>query len=75
MRVAVARRTVRLPMLETVRRRLRALVKPIEYKQRYRVYSDFEDRAGAATEIIVPGIAFGADMDAFRRKARVFLRP
>jgi type I restriction enzyme R subunit len=62
-------------MLETVRRRLRALVKLIEHKQRILVYSDFEDRAGAKAEIIVPGMAIGTDMDAFRRKARVFLKP
>ena len=37
-----------LPMLETVRRRLRALVKLIEYKKRPLVYSDFEDRAARA---------------------------
>jgi type I restriction enzyme, R subunit len=66
---------ITLPMLETVRRRLRALVKLIEHKQRYLVYSDFEDRAGTATEVTVPGIAVGADMGAFRRKARVFLKP
>jgi type I restriction enzyme, R subunit len=66
---------VTLPMLETVRRRLRALVKLIEHKRRPLVYSDFEDATGATTEIAVPGIAIGTDMDAFRRKARAFLRP
>ena len=66
---------ITLPMLETVRRRLRALVKLIEYKKRPLVYSDFEDHAGAAAEIIVRGISVGTDMDAFRRKARVFLKP
>jgi len=66
---------VTLPMLETVRRRLRALVKLIEHKKRPLVYSDFEDRAGAGIDATVPGIAVGTDMDAFRRKARVFLRP
>jgi type I restriction enzyme R subunit len=66
---------VTLPMLETVRRRLRALVKLIEYKKRPLVYSDFEDRAGAAADILVRGISVGTDMDAFRRKARVFLKP
>jgi type I restriction enzyme, R subunit len=35
------------PMLETVRRRLRELVKLIEHKRRPLVYSDFEDSAGA----------------------------
>ncbi len=60
---------VTIPMLETVRRRLRALVKLIEYKKRPLVYSDFEDTACAAVDIAVPGIAVGIDMDAFRRKA------
>src|SRR5262245_16328377 len=62
-------------MLETVRRRLRALVKLIEYKKRILVYVDFEDIAGAATEMLLPGVSVGTNMDAFRRKARVFLKP
>jgi type I restriction enzyme R subunit len=66
---------ITLPMLETVRRRLRALVKLIEYKRRALVYSDFEDRAGVAADVQVQGISAGTDMDAFRRKARVFLKP
>ena len=66
---------ITLPMLETVRRRLRALVKLIEYKKRLLVYSDFEDRAGVGTDITVLGIPVGTDVDAFRRKARVFLKP
>ena len=66
---------ITLPMLETVRRRLRALVKLIEHKKRPLVYSDFEDRAGVAADMTVPGISVGTDMDAFRRKARQFLKP
>jgi type I restriction enzyme, R subunit len=66
---------ITLPMLETVRRRLRALVKLIEYKKRNLLYSDFEDATGAAADIAVPGLAVGTDMEAFRRKARVFLKP
>jgi type I restriction enzyme R subunit len=66
---------ITLPMLETVRRRLRALVKLIEHKRRTLVYSDFEDTLGASTEAVVAGVAVGTDMDAFRRKARAFLRP
>jgi type I restriction enzyme, R subunit len=46
---------ITLPMLETVRRRLRALVKLIEYKKRILVYSDFEDSAWAPTDIAMPG--------------------
>ena len=66
---------ITLPMLETVRRRLRALVKLIEYKRRPLVYSDFEDRPGGAADIVVRGIPVGTDMDTFRRKARQFLKP
>jgi type I restriction enzyme R subunit len=65
---------ITLPMLETVRRRLRPLVKLIEYKKRLLVYSDFEDRSDAGADIAVVGIPIGTDMDAFRRKARVFLK-
>jgi type I restriction enzyme R subunit len=66
---------ITLPMLETVRRRLRALVKLIEHEKRPLVYSDFEDRSGAPNEIMVRGIPVGTDIDAFRRKARQFLKP
>ena len=47
---------ITLPMLETVRRRLRALVKLIEYKKRTLVYSDFEDSTGAAADIRCPAL-------------------
>src|SRR5258708_12589673 len=39
------------------------------------VYSDFEDSTGVSADIGVPGISVGTDMDAFRRKARLFLKP
>src|SRR4051794_10354593 len=61
-------------MLETVRRRLRGLVKLIEVQKRSRVYSDFENEIGAATEVEVSGIPIGTDMDRFRAKARQFLK-
>lgn len=66
---------VTLPMLESLRRRLRALVKLIEREKRPIVYSDFEDRSGGGGEVELRGLPVGTDMDAFRRKARVFLRP
>ncbi len=62
------------PMLETVRRRLRALVKLIDLKRRPIVYSDFEDEIGRATAIDVSGVPAGTDMDRFRAKARQFLK-
>ena len=65
---------VTVPMLETVRRRLRALVKLIEIKRRSMIYSDFEDEIGFGTEIEVAGVPVGTDMDRFRAKARYFLK-
>jgi type I restriction enzyme R subunit len=62
------------PTLETVRRRLRALIKLIEIKRRPIVYTDFEDEIGASAEITIRGVAVGTDMDRFRAKARHFLK-
>ena len=65
---------ITVPMLETVRRRLRHLIKLIEYKKRSFVYSDFEDEIGAGADIEVTGVPVGTDMDRFRAKARQFLK-
>jgi type I restriction enzyme, R subunit len=65
---------ITVPMLETVRRRLRGLIKLIEYKKRSFVYSDFEDEIGAGADIEVTGIPVGTDIDRFRAKARQFLK-
>ena len=61
------------PMLETVRKRLRDLIKLIEWSRRPIVYSDFEDEIGEGTEIEVRGVNVGTDMTKFRVKARHFL--
>jgi type I restriction enzyme R subunit len=61
-------------MLETVRRRLRALVKLIEKRQRKPIYTDFEDEMGGETRVVLPGFAVGADYEKFRAKAQAFLR-
>jgi type I restriction enzyme R subunit len=65
---------ITVPMLETVRRRLRSLIKLIEYKKRSIVYSDFEDEIGGGDAIEVSGVPVGTDMDRFRAKARQFLK-
>ncbi|MET3646292.1 DEAD/DEAH box helicase family protein [Phyllobacterium ifriqiyense] len=61
------------PMLETVRRRLRNLVKLIDVKQRSIIYTDFEDEIGQSSEVGITGISVGTDMDRFLAKARYFL--
>lgn len=62
------------PMLETVRRKLRALVKLIEFKKRPIVITDFEDEIGAASAIGIQGLNVGTDVERFRLKARHFLK-
>ncbi|MBA2260237.1 MAG: restriction endonuclease subunit R, partial [Acidobacteria bacterium] len=65
---------VTIPMLESVRRRLRDLVKLIEKQKRKPIYTDFEDQMGAETGFALPGLGEGADFARFRIKAQAFLR-
>jgi type I restriction enzyme, R subunit len=65
---------VTVPMLETVRRRLRALVKLIPKGQKSVVYSDFEDELGETTTVDLPQVTAGLNMGKFREKARLFLK-
>ena len=65
---------VSTPMLETVRRRLRALVKLIEKLQRKPIYTDFEDEIGSEAAVDLPGFATPDNFERFRAKARAFLK-
>ncbi|MSU58945.1 MAG: DEAD/DEAH box helicase, partial [Pedosphaera sp.] len=65
---------VTVPMLENVRRRLRALVKLIEKQQRKPIYTDFEDVMGGETTVELPGFATPDSFERFRAKTRQFLR-
>jgi type I restriction enzyme, R subunit len=65
---------VTAPMLESVRRRLRDLVRLIDKQQRRPVYTDFEDQMGTEAAIDLPGFGSTADFEKFRTKARSFLR-
>lgn len=65
---------VTAPMLETVRKKLRSLVKFIETKKRPRIYTDFEDLMGESTEIELPGIGGTHDAERFREKTEQFLK-
>ena len=64
---------ITVPMLETVRRRLRSLIKLIEKKERKPIYTDFEDEIGNETSIDLPGFASPDRFEKFRAKARHFL--
>lgn len=65
---------VTVPMLETVRRRLRALVKLLPKGQKKIVYTDFEDEVGEGAVIDLPQVTSGLNMAKFKEKARVFLK-
>ncbi len=65
---------VTLPMLETVRRRLRALIRLIPKGKKTIVYSNFEDQIGEGELIDLPQVTAGLNMAKFKDKARVFLR-
>jgi type I restriction enzyme R subunit len=65
---------VTAPMLETVRRRLRVLVKLIEKQKRKPIYTDFEDQLGGDTTVELPGFASPDTYERFRAKARAFLK-
>jgi type I restriction enzyme R subunit len=64
---------VTTPMLETVRKRLRALIKLIEKQRRKPIYTDFEDELGAESLIELPGFASPDSFERFRAKTRQFL--
>jgi len=65
---------VTIPMLESVRRRLRDLVKLIEKQKRKPIYTDFEDVMGGEIDVGLSGFAEGTDYAKFRAKAQAFLR-
>ncbi len=65
---------VTTPMLETVRKRLRLLVKLIEKQQRKPIYTDFEDTMGSETTVELPGFTPLDTFEKFREKVRAFLR-
>lgn len=65
---------VTVPMLEIVRRRLRALVKLIPKGQKKVVYTNFEDEIGEGDTIGLPQVTAGLNMAKFREKARQFLK-
>ena len=65
---------VTTPMLETVRKRLRALVKLIDKQKRKPIYTDFEDQMGSEASVDLPGFAAPDSFERFRAKARAFLK-
>lgn len=65
---------VTVAMLETARKRLRALVKLLPKGQKKVVYTDFEDEVGEGVVVDLPQVAAGLNMAKFKEKARAFLK-
>jgi type I restriction enzyme R subunit len=65
---------VTLPMLESVRRKLRSLVRLIEKQNRRFIFTDFADQMGVETTIQLPGFIAGESFEKFRAKVQEFLR-
>jgi type I restriction enzyme R subunit len=65
---------VTVPMLETVRRKLRLLVKLIDPKSRKPIYTDFEDEIGPGQTVTLPQVGTGTDKARFMQKVRHFLQ-
>ena len=65
---------VTVPLLEQVRKRLRALVKLIERAQRKPIYTDFADELGDERDVTLPGFIAPDQFERFKAKARAFLR-
>ncbi|EGF33523.1 Type I restriction-modification system, restriction subunit R [Oxalobacteraceae bacterium IMCC9480] len=65
---------VTIAMLESARKKLRALIKLIEKSKKNIVYTDFEDELGECTTIVLPGVSTGMNLARFKDKARQFLR-
>jgi len=61
---------VTVAMLESARNKLRALIKLIDKAERHVVYTDFEDELGDGTDIDLPQVGTGMNLERFRVKAR-----
>ena len=65
---------VTVPMLETVRTKLRALIKLIEKVRRQPLYTNFEDQMGPDVAVALPEFQTDADRSRFIAKTRQFLK-
>ena len=64
-----------MPMLEVMRRRLRALVKLLAKTKQVIVYTDIVDEIGELKEIDLHRVAVGVDADRFRVRPASTCKP
>lgn len=65
---------ITLTMLETLRRKLRDLVKFMDNKKRGTIYTVIQDEIGNGEEIIIKGFEVGINISQYRKKVRQFIR-
>lgn len=65
---------ITLPMIENVRKKLRDLIKFIDYKEQIIVYSDFEDQIGEGVKTTLVGFSSGLNVVQYRKKVEQFVR-
>lgn len=65
---------VTAPMLESMRRRMRSLVRLVDRTQRTVVYTDFADELGEVSETVLRGVPVDAARDRLEGRLRRFLR-
>jgi type I restriction enzyme R subunit len=65
---------VTLPMIESMRRKLRGLIKFIERKSFSPVYTVLTDEIGASTEVQLDDFSTGINLTQYKRKVEAFIR-
>lgn len=65
---------ISLPMIETVRRKLRGLIKFIERKSIEPIYMVLTDEIGEATEVVLTDFSTGINLAQYRKKVEAYIR-
>ncbi|EXF58014.1 DEAD/DEAH box helicase family protein [Acinetobacter sp. 1294596] len=65
---------ITVPMLESMRKRIRGLVKLIEKSTSTIVYSMLDDEIGEATEVDIPVVSSGVNIAQYRKRVESFIK-
>ena len=65
---------ITVPMLESMRKRIRGLVKLIEKTTSTIVYSMLDDEIGEATEVDIPVVSSGVNIAQYRKRVESFIK-
>ena len=67
-------KSITLPMLESMRKRIRGLVKLIEKTTSTIVYSMLDDEIGEAVEVDIPVVSSGVNLAQYRKRVESFIK-